>query len=106
MAGLGEACTHVGAILFYLKTSTKVNGGHTCTQQKCQWVIPSYQREIPYLPVKDLDFTSAKGKHKALEKALEKSANAGALLQWCFVAKQNQQFSRLYSLIQIAMFLK
>ena len=55
MAGLGEACTHVGAILFYLETSTKVNGGHTCTQQKCQWVIPSYQREIPYLPVKDLD---------------------------------------------------
>lgn len=68
MAGLGEACTHVGAMLFYLETSTKVNGGRTCTQQKCQWVIPSYQREIPYLPVKDLDFTSAKGKHKALEK--------------------------------------
>ncbi len=70
----------MGAILFYLETFTKVNGGHTCTQQKCQWVIPSYQREIPYLPVKDLDFTSAKGKHKALEKALEKSANAGASL--------------------------
>ena len=60
MAGLGEACTHIGAVLFYLETCTKVNNGKTCTQLKCQWVVPKYQKEIPYLPVKDLDFTSAK----------------------------------------------
>lgn len=67
MAGLGEACTHIGAVLFYLEASTKVSNGITCTQQKCKWVLPSYQREIPYLPVKDIDFTSAKGKQKMNE---------------------------------------
>ena len=67
MAGLGEACTHVGAVLFYLETATKVNSGTTCTQQKCQWVIPTYQKAIPYLPVKDIDFTPAKGKRRKFD---------------------------------------
>lgn len=70
MAGLGEACTHIGAVLFYLETSTKVKNGLTCTQQKCQWVIPSFQREIPYLPVKDLSFISAKGKQKKIDASI------------------------------------
>lgn len=66
MAGLCEACTHVAAVLFYLETSAKVNA-ETCTQQQCQWVIPAYQREIPYLPVKDINFTSAKRKTKTVD---------------------------------------
>ncbi len=60
MAGLGEACTHVGSILFYLEASSRINQGSTGTQQKCTWVIPSYQKEIPYLPVKDTDFKCTK----------------------------------------------
>ena len=40
MAGLGEACTHIGAVLFYLEAFTNVNSGVTCTQQECKWVIP------------------------------------------------------------------
>ena len=58
MSGLGEACMHTGAVLFYRKASTKVSNGIACTQQKCKQV------EIPYLPVKDIDFTSAKRKQK------------------------------------------
>ena len=64
MAGLGEACTHIGAVLFYLEASTKISNEVTCTQQKC---IPGYLRDIPYLPVKHLDFTSAKAKQKMIE---------------------------------------
>ena len=67
MAGLGEACTHFGAVLFYLEASTKISNEVTCTQQKCKWIIPGYQRDIPYLPVKNLDFTSAKAKQKMIE---------------------------------------
>ena len=78
VAGLGEACTHVGAVLFYLETSTKVNNGVSCTQQKCQWVIPSFQREIPYLPVKELDFTSAKGKQKKIDSAISQHSSSNA----------------------------
>ena len=30
----------------------------TCTQMKCEWIVPSYQKYISYLPVKDIDFRS------------------------------------------------
>ena len=70
MAGLGEVCTHVAAVLFYLETSFRLQGKATCTQDKCQWVIPAYQKSIPYSPVKDLDFTSAKGKKRKIDCAL------------------------------------
>ncbi len=71
MAGLGEVCTLVAAVLFYIETTTRLNGKVTCTQEQCKWVIPSYQNNIPYCPIKDLDFTSAKGKKKLIDDALE-----------------------------------
>ena len=71
MAGLGEVCTHVAAVLFYIETSTRLNGKVACMQEQCKWVIPSYQKNIPLCPIKDLDFTSAKGKKKSIDDALE-----------------------------------
>ena len=63
-------CSHVAAVLFFLETSTRFQGKATCTQEQCQWVIPSYQKNIPYAPVKDLDFTSAKGRKRKIDSAL------------------------------------
>ena len=62
MAGLGQVCTHVGAVRFFLEASAKISSN--CTQEKYKWVIPSYQREVPFLPVRDVDFTLVKGKQK------------------------------------------
>ena len=67
MAGLGEVRSHIAAVLFYLETSSRVNGSSVCTQQKCQWVIPKFQKDIPYAPVQDLDFSSAQAKKKIKE---------------------------------------
>ena len=53
-------CVHM--LQQYLETSTRLNEKPTCTQQQCQWVIPAYQKNIPYARVHDLDFTSPKGK--------------------------------------------
>ena len=66
MVGLGEVCTHVAAVLFYLETSARLRSKKTCTQEKCQWVIPTFQNNIPY----DFDFTSAKGKKRKIDCAL------------------------------------
>lgn len=70
MAGLGEVCTHVAAVLFFLETSTRLNERNTCTQEKCQWVVPGFQKEIPYSPVKAIDFTSARGKKTKIDSVL------------------------------------
>ena len=78
MAGLGEVCTHVAAVLFFLEMTVRINGTSTCTQQKCQWVVPTFQKSIPYLPIKDIDFTSAKVKKRRIDDA----GNSSACV-WC-----------------------
>ena len=62
LAGVSGVCTHLAAVLFSVETATKVNGADTCTQSKFQLVIPTFQKNIPHLPVKDIDLTSTKAK--------------------------------------------
>ena len=70
MTGLGEACIHVAAILFYVETYARMNDSNTCTQHKCKWVTPSYQKDIPFVPVKDLDLTSARSRKAKVDATL------------------------------------
>ena len=43
--------------------------------KKCQWVIPAFQKEIPYLPVTDIDFTSATTEKKQFNEASENASS-------------------------------
>ena len=64
MAGLGETCTHISSVLFCLEASARLYGtSKTCMDKACKLIIPSYQKEVQYLPIKDIDFTSARGKN-------------------------------------------
>ena len=40
MAGLGEVCSHVGAVLYYLESANHTR--ITCTQVGCVWKEPSF----------------------------------------------------------------
>jgi len=62
MGGLGEICTHITAALFYLEAKMWIQGIKTCIQKECEWIIPSSLKTIEYLPTKDIDFSSARGK--------------------------------------------
>ena len=42
----------------------------TCTQGLCAWNVPCLKK-IEYLPINEKDFTSAKGKKRKLDDALE-----------------------------------
>ena len=71
MAGLGEACTHIAAVLFYLEALARIQGTETSTQKACQWIIPSYMKSIEYRPIKEIDFTSARGKKRKLDDLID-----------------------------------
>jgi len=58
MAGLGEVCSHVGVLLFYLESSACVTV--SCTQIGCQWNEPTNIEAIPYSKLADLPFTIPK----------------------------------------------
>ena len=70
-AGLGESCSHVANVLFYLETWTKVHGKLSCTQVKCLWLFPSYVTEVEYERVRDINFTSAKKMKTDLDATLD-----------------------------------
>ena len=56
MAGLGEACSHIAAVLFALEYNTRIVAGTTCTSLPCSWLPPSFQ-SVEYSPVAQIDFS-------------------------------------------------
>ena len=75
MAGLGETCTHIAAVLFYVEAVVRMQGARACTQSQCAWVIPSYMKSIDYVPIRKIDFTSASGKKRKLDEMLDESVD-------------------------------
>ena len=41
MAGLGEACSHIAAVLFALETNVQARKSMSCTSLPCSWLPPS-----------------------------------------------------------------
>ena len=52
---------------------SQTSSNKTCTQEKCQCVIPTFQKDIPFAPVKDFDFTPVKVKKRKIDCALADS---------------------------------
>lgn len=62
MAGLGESCNHIAAILFWTKTKVKFFSSQRVTDKECYWFSPKYVGKIVPQPAYKIDFTSAKMK--------------------------------------------
>ena len=73
MAGLGESCTHIAAVLFYLEAAACIQGKQTCTQRRCKWILLSFLKNVEYIPVKDIDFTctSAKKRKRSIDAVID-----------------------------------
>ena len=50
--------------------------GITCTQEASQWIRPHYLREVEYLPIKEIDFTSAHGKKRKLDSQIKDAVDS------------------------------
>ncbi len=71
MAGLGETCTHVAALLFATETMVKLRDSKTVTQEKAYWLLPSCRKNVDYKECKDIDFTSARTLKKKLDQKVD-----------------------------------
>lgn len=70
MAGQGECCSHIASVLFYIETWNRINEKLTCTQVKCTWLLPTAVKEVPYAPIADIDFCSAKKLKRNLDETM------------------------------------
>ena len=64
MAGIGEAYSHIAAVLFAAEANTQVKQQQSCTSLPCAWLPPSF-RSVEYLSVSDIDFRTPKQKRKS-----------------------------------------
>ena len=71
MAGLGETCTHVGAILFEVRRLVKIESTKTVTEKPAYWVVPSIvQGKVNPKPLHELDFSSKKALKRRIDSEL------------------------------------
>nr|XP_054923052.1 uncharacterized protein LOC126524139 [Dermacentor andersoni] len=66
MAGLGEACSHVGAVLFYLEAVVTRRDGQSCTDGQNAW-LPPHLVSLECRPVAEMDFESSAMKKRRLD---------------------------------------
>ena len=60
MAGLAETCSHVGALLYWVETAVRIRDQTPCTSKDNKWSLPAPVKDIPYLQLRDIDFTAPK----------------------------------------------
>ena len=69
MAGQGETCSHIASVLFYIETFNRIRRKLACTDKQCEWILPTYSKDIPFAEVQDTDFrSSTKLKQNTVEK--------------------------------------
>ncbi|XP_035981353.1 uncharacterized protein LOC118556891 [Fundulus heteroclitus] len=71
MAGIGESCTHVAAMLFKLEVIVRCRETVTVTGRPAYWMIPGNLSKVVPEPGYKIDFTSSKAKRKTLNRLLE-----------------------------------
>ena len=77
MAGLGEYCSHIASVLFYIKVWMRLNGKLSCTQVKCTWLFTSTVKQVDYVRIKDINYFSLAKKLKAdLDKSVNRVASS------------------------------
>ena len=58
MAGLGETCSHIAAILYWLETAARITKTTSCTSMPNSWLPPALPRtctEVPYVTLEELE---------------------------------------------------
>ena len=53
MAGLGEVCCHIAAILFALDANIQTRKSLSCTSMPCSWLPPSF-KSVPFAPISSI----------------------------------------------------
>ena len=71
MAGLGESCSHVAAVLFYVEAAVRLKEKKTVTQEAAYSVLPSRKSSVEYAPLNKIDFTSSKTLKRKLDNFID-----------------------------------
>ena len=60
MAGLAETCSDVGVVLHWVETAIRVRNDTPCTSKDNKWLMSAPVKDVPYLELRNFDFTTSK----------------------------------------------
>ena len=46
MAGAGEACSHIAALLYSTMAKADMVKNTSCTSERCSWIVPSQNPDV------------------------------------------------------------
>ena len=75
---LGEACSHIAALLLTVEANTQPKSRTACTSLPCSWLPPTF-RSVPYAQLADIDFATPQQKRKKLKSDTSSSASSECL---------------------------
>ena len=78
-AGLGEVCTHVAALLFWIDAATKLRDSKTVTEKPAYWVLPTGIQKVGYDTVEDTNFQSSKTMKRKLDEEISSPGSSKEL---------------------------
>ena len=70
MTHSGEACDHIGALLFTAEANTMIKRQYSCTSLPFSWLPPSHQF-VSAAKIADMDFQTSKSKRQELHQSSE-----------------------------------
>lgn len=65
MAGLGEACSHMAAVLFTFEANTQTKKTFSTTSLPCSWLPPSF-RSVPFARLAEINFSTPLQKRRQI----------------------------------------
>lgn len=67
MAGRGETCSHIAALVFFIEYYVKARETQTCTDKPNVWLPPNL-KSVPFKKVKEMDFSSSNSRLAEMSK--------------------------------------
>lgn len=76
MAGLGETCSHVAALLFSIDGTVKIRDSRTVNQEPAYWLLPASIKTASYRETRSIDFSAAKMMKKRFDQQINTPMSA------------------------------
>lgn len=72
---MGESCSHVASVLFYVEATVRLREASTVTQVPAYWMLPASKTSVSYAPLRKIDFTSSKTLKRELDEKINSVSN-------------------------------
>ena len=96
MAGLGETCSHVAAILYWLETAVRIKNETSCTSRENLWLRPSQwnstassavkESAVPYITMEELEEKAPAKRRRKMDQPTDLSESRG-MMKWNELSK-------------------